>query len=1135
MDSSTEDAVARSMDLVFEAIATLHSVGSGSKVTSADRRAADRWLNAFQYEPVAWVVADRLLQAEGASTEVRYYGAQTLVRKICSSLHELGPESRAQLRSSLTNHLLSVSFGPTILRTRLCIGMASLMLQSTEWPDPVAALSHTFFGQTGVQSALGVLQNAAAHTLEDVHKAHVAVCLWLELLSILPEELDNRQIPVDPSRRRAFAENYLAGEIPNLLGLCSALVQECAQAPAGQAAPTPEAVTRSKMALQCLSQWIHSSLLSLPQIMDLKLIEFAFNILHQEPLFDVCVAMICDFFSLVGDPDLEELTWEYHAQLLAVFYPLVLQLGPRAGQALGLPTGYRPEVPIPALLEAADPQAADGFCRIVSSFMELAIKYPKHEQFTPLAGMYFGFLLTDEPDITLRASDFWIDVVAADPATQALPLLSTCLLHFQYPADGDMGSDPWSTSRQEEFSEYRHRVAQILQSLDQEVELFDQCVGHLAGLLAATGPGAGAGLAPGPGPAATWQQVEAVLFALRVLPLSATAARGPGLVHLFQLLLLQPSDSPAGALLDHPNIRYTVQLVLSAVVPRLWGEAPSSSNEAILNRTLDYLMHSLRASAAGGTFQHPAMTPGQVLASATSSLVKLSPGPTAYFLSSMLPFVETGELDRVQFSSPMQYLEFLQATAIVVARHTDAGQIPELVRRLCAPTLRRLETAVRESPSLDQASRELVTQFDRLAVIFEELHQPLGLAAGDLHMGADMLADPAIRRAVFQLLAGVTDPAVLAAAGGLASVAELCRHLFTEGTLASAAGHPLIPALNDVWPVVEAVLQSHRAGAPPTTTTGSGSGPADPAAGTSSDVIELICRMLRSAIVSCGGGGFAPVFPRALYLLYSGFQATTHSSFLYAIKQLARVYATHHAARALLFEGFSHATHLVMGAFSGPLAFAADGSTDQRPAAAAGLLADTLVEDFFDLAGVMSRYLPDLMPQTLAQLLPAALVALRRYHNCSSAIKGVLYFVACVLSSAHGATSGSEAGIELRRLLRDPAPPGSVPAGPALARPPGHPAAPLGAEAVICMLEGVCRTFPRRTGNREVVDIMEYLLQLFGPQELVSWVATFVEGLPPGAVTGEEAAIFLGTLGSGAPSIKAPLVDFIKLVRMRTT
>lgn len=116
----------------------------------------------------AWTVADELLHHK-RDLESCYFAAQTMRSKIHQSFHELPVDAHTSLRDSLLEHISQINENTnTVIVTQLCLALADLALQMTTWQRATLDLISRF-SQTN---------------------------LWplLEILTVLPEELENRSV-----------------------------------------------------------------------------------------------------------------------------------------------------------------------------------------------------------------------------------------------------------------------------------------------------------------------------------------------------------------------------------------------------------------------------------------------------------------------------------------------------------------------------------------------------------------------------------------------------------------------------------------------------------------------------------------------------------------------------------------------------------------------------------------------------------------------------------------------------------------------------------------------------------------------------------------------------------------------------
>ncbi|KFM82504.1 Transportin-3, partial [Stegodyphus mimosarum] len=98
--------------------------------------------------------------------------------KIQFSFHELPVESHSSLRDSLLNHISHVTSetSPVIL-TQLCLALADLALQMVAWKTPV-------------QDVIERFASSAQH-----------ISTLLEILTVLPEEINSRHLRLGANRR----------------------------------------------------------------------------------------------------------------------------------------------------------------------------------------------------------------------------------------------------------------------------------------------------------------------------------------------------------------------------------------------------------------------------------------------------------------------------------------------------------------------------------------------------------------------------------------------------------------------------------------------------------------------------------------------------------------------------------------------------------------------------------------------------------------------------------------------------------------------------------------------------------------------------------------------------------------------
>ncbi|XP_044477067.1 transportin MOS14-like [Mangifera indica] len=169
------------------------------------RMKADRWLQDFQGTLDAWQVADNLLHDATSNLETLIFCSQMLRSKVQRDIEEL-PSSEAvrALQDSLNTLLKKFHRGPPKVRTQISIAVAALAVHvpAEDW------------GGGGIVSWLRDEMNS--------HPEYVPG--FLELLTVLPEEVYNYKIAARPERRRRF-EKELISQMEIALSILTACLQ----------------------------------------------------------------------------------------------------------------------------------------------------------------------------------------------------------------------------------------------------------------------------------------------------------------------------------------------------------------------------------------------------------------------------------------------------------------------------------------------------------------------------------------------------------------------------------------------------------------------------------------------------------------------------------------------------------------------------------------------------------------------------------------------------------------------------------------------------------------------------------------------------------------------------------------------
>ncbi|XP_059139993.1 transportin-3-like isoform X2 [Physella acuta] len=170
---------APSLDTVNQALQALYN---NPDVTGKEK--ASVWLGELQKSVFAWQIADQLLRMN-QSLESCYFAAQTMRTKIQYAFHELPADSHQSLRDSLLEHASKIAPGtPPVIVTQLSLALADLALQMATW------------------------KSAVLDFIDRFSKDHMG--FLLEVLTVLPEEINSRSLRLGANRRKEITEELVA-------------------------------------------------------------------------------------------------------------------------------------------------------------------------------------------------------------------------------------------------------------------------------------------------------------------------------------------------------------------------------------------------------------------------------------------------------------------------------------------------------------------------------------------------------------------------------------------------------------------------------------------------------------------------------------------------------------------------------------------------------------------------------------------------------------------------------------------------------------------------------------------------------------------------------------------------------------
>ncbi|KAJ1974348.1 Nuclear import receptor [Dimargaris xerosporica] len=491
-------------DGVQDVIATLQALYQNPDAST--KQNANAWLQNFQQTVQAWTTADAILNAQEAGLEAQIFAAQTLRHKITYDLSDLNTDARLSLRDSLLNLLYQFRTGTRAIRTQLCLSLAGLALQVTEW--------------TNVIEQMVSLYGSNPETVG---------CL-LEFLTVLPEEINSNDKIVMESDQlyRERSKLLLTDNAQQVLGALTQYMQN---------AQLDNSVRES--ILLCFCSWLKSGDIAVQSLNDSPLVDMAFVALTQPDLFETAVDVVCAFIFETRD-------LAYSMQLVET------KIMPQLHKTRNLMVAAR---------DQEDHDLVRGFCRIYTEAAEAYLPLFV-EHFEASRGILEGLLdciAFPDLDIVPMTFRFWDTLTEqlCDPQSGDLArplfvplfynLIDIILTHLHYPSD----QSDWTATQQDEFSAFRHDMGDVLKDCVVIVGE-DQALSRPYEILSKALPTTPAPSPASAGAASSWQTMEAALFSLRAMG-AEVSTQSQVLPKILDLFVRLP---------EHPKIRYAATLVL---------------------------------------------------------------------------------------------------------------------------------------------------------------------------------------------------------------------------------------------------------------------------------------------------------------------------------------------------------------------------------------------------------------------------------------------------------------------------------------------------------------------------------------------------------------------------------------------
>ncbi|KAJ4360247.1 Nuclear import receptor [Didymosphaeria variabile] len=491
---------------VFAPVLAAHNT-MASGADRAQKEQAHQFLEQFQKSDEAWTTTLAMLEANNVDAAAKLFAATTLKGKIVYDLHQLPRETLPKLRETIIRNLATFHAGPKPIRLQLCVCLANLAIQMTEWKDVLPL----------ILSTLG----SDPSTLPCV----------LDFLRVLPEEVTH-------GRKIALTETELQMRT-------SELIEENAQQALSllvQYAQSSPAASQNPQLLNCITSWMRE--VALDDIIKSPLLGVIFDALSAPEPFEAAIECVCALIAETRDVDESTNT-------ILVLYPKVLELRPKLAQAAA----------------EEDTETYKGIARIFAEAGEawclLIARIP--DQFRELVEAILETAALDkERDAISHTFKFWYDLKQYltlekyTPARQQIAdiyskLVDIMVGHLEYPKpeSGDE-KDLFEGDREQEekFREFRHQMGDVLKDCC-EVMSVTECLQKPFNLIRAWvqtyASQAGPNHVPG------WQKLEAPLFAVRAMGRMVPPDESVMLPQLIPIMVQIP---------DHPKVRFQAVMAL---------------------------------------------------------------------------------------------------------------------------------------------------------------------------------------------------------------------------------------------------------------------------------------------------------------------------------------------------------------------------------------------------------------------------------------------------------------------------------------------------------------------------------------------------------------------------------------------
>ncbi|CAJ2512913.1 Uu.00g010320.m01.CDS01 [Anthostomella pinea] len=486
---------------VLQAMLTMRGGDSDKK------QKAHEYLGGFQKSTGAWTTTITILQSN-AEADAKLFAATTLRGKITYDLSTQVPAiEHAAVRTQLLELLKLFAPGPKPIRVQLCVCLAILAIQMTEWKDVLPL----------VVSSLG--NHPGSHA-----------CI-LDFLRVLPEEVtEGRKITLTEDELNARTTELLGDNAPQVVQLLI-----------NYAHSSPEAASNPQL-LECITSWLRE--VPVNEIVSSPLLNIVFNALESDSSFQEAAECLSTMVKETREVD-------DNIDTIQVLLPRILALRPK----------------IQKFVEEEDAESYKSLTKVLAdagiSWVVAIARETSH--FRPLVDTILECAARDKDrDVIEYTFDFWYELkqyLVLERYIQARmelldvysKLVDILLNHLQYPeSESGNEGDLFNGDREaeEKFREFRHHMGDTLKDAC-EVMGVTECLTKVLESITLwmqkyAGMASGANVP-------LWQKLEAPLFSMRAMGRMVDKDENIVLPQLMPLLVQMPS---------HEKLRFATIMVL---------------------------------------------------------------------------------------------------------------------------------------------------------------------------------------------------------------------------------------------------------------------------------------------------------------------------------------------------------------------------------------------------------------------------------------------------------------------------------------------------------------------------------------------------------------------------------------------